>query len=91
MPIDAIMPPSTPKKAPNRKPLRRPTRAMSIDAGNIIKAVPKNIEAIGSVASVGVFAIFAPAKPPMVMTMTETVWKSDWELAKINTWRCMVF
>ena len=85
------MPPSTPKKAPNRKPLRRPICAINIEAGNIIKAVPKNIEAMGSVESVGVFAICAPAKPPMVMTMTETVWKSDWELAKINTWRCMVF
>ncbi|MCY1421344.1 hypothetical protein D9M71_369950 [compost metagenome] len=73
MPIETIMPPSTPKEAPNKKPLRRPTCAMSIEAGNIIKAVPKNIDAMGKVASVGVFAILAPAKPPIVMTITDMV------------------
>ncbi len=69
----AIIPPITPKKAPKRKPLRRPTCAINIDAGNIIKAVPKNIDAMGKVASIGVLEIFAPAKPPIVMTMIDTV------------------
>jgi tRNA (Thr-GGU) A37 N-methylase len=48
-------------------------------------AVPKNIEAIGNVASIGVFAIFAPARPPIVITITETVWNRACELAKIRT------
>ena len=90
MPTAAIIPPNTPKVAPNKNPLRLPTFAIHIDAGNIINAVPKNIDAIGNVANVGVLAIFAPAKPPIVITITETVWNKDCELAKIKTWRCIV-
>jgi len=64
-------------------------RAIHIEAGNIIAAVPTNIVAMGRVAHCGALAIFAPARPPIVMTSTEAVWNSAWAIARISTWRCM--
>jgi hypothetical protein len=82
-------PPATPSTAPNTNPARRPTRAIHIDAGNIIAAVPTNIVAMGKVAHRGALATCAPARPPIVMTRTETVWNSAWATARIRTWRRM--
>jgi hypothetical protein len=42
--------------------------AIHIDAGNVAAAVPRNIAAIGMVASSGRDAIWPPARPPMVIT-----------------------
>jgi hypothetical protein len=50
--------------------------AIQRDAGKVAAAVPRNIVAIGSVPDVGEVAIYIPANPPTVITMTETVWKS---------------
>jgi stage V sporulation protein SpoVS len=54
-------------------PLRRPTRVIQIDAGMVNTTVPRNIVAMGAVASSGFDATIAPAKPAIVITRTEAV------------------
>lgn len=73
MPAAPDMPPTTPSSAPSTKPARRPTRVIHIEAGKVTTAVPRNMAAIGSVASSGRAAILAPASAPTVMTSTDTV------------------
>ena len=78
-----------PSSAPVMKPMRRPTRVIHMDAGKVMIAVPRNMPAIGIVASSGLGVICAPARPPTVITRTETVWKSACAVARSSTWRCI--
>ena len=73
MAVAAASPPATPSSAPSTKPARLPTRVIQIEAGKVVTAVPRNIAAIGMVASSGRGAIWPPASPPTVITMTDTV------------------
>src|SRR3546814_537716 len=91
MPQAPTRPPATPSVVPIRNPARRPARAIHIEAGNIIVAVPRNMVAMGSVAQRGDAAICPPARPPTVITITDTIWNRACAQARISTWRCMGF
>ena len=60
-----------------------------MDAGNMATAVPRNMLAMGVVANSGREERWLPAKPPTVITSTETVWNKAWAMARMSTWRCM--
>jgi lactoylglutathione lyase len=51
-------------------------RVIHVEAGKVVVAVPRNIAAMGMVASSGREAIIPPARAPTVITMTEAVWNS---------------
>ena len=55
------------------KPVRLPLAAIHSDAGTVAIVVPRNIEAMGAVASPGALAICAPASPPTVTTSAAAV------------------